>query len=250
MKYDRHQLYELSVQQPVVLLDFLEDVCDDVMDREPVVLREDFCGTAYLSSMWVRSDEGRKAVGVDFDAKVLRWAERHNRKPLAGDAGRLKLVEADVLRCGAKADIVAALNFSHFIFKTRDELLRYFRHARRCVKPGGVMLLDAYGGPGAMAACEDVRRFGDFDYVWEQKPIDPLTNRVVNYIHFRFPDGTRMDRAFRYDWRLWSVVELRELLVEAGFADVLVWFETEEGFDAELDTSDMEAWVTYLVAVT
>ena len=30
-------------------------------------------------------------------------------------------------------------------------------------------------------------------------------------------------RAFRYDWRLWTVPELREMLLAAGFHDVRAW---------------------------
>lgn len=47
-------------------------------------------------------------------------------------------------------------------------------------------------------------------------------------IHFHFPDGTRMRNAFRYTWRLWTLPEIRELLTEAGFRNVTVYWEGDD----------------------
>lgn len=244
---DRHQLYELAVQQPVLMVSFLVQAYHQLNGREPAVLREDFAGTANLASTWVCRGESCRATAVELDPKLIAWADRHNRRPL-GEAGRrLSLVERDVRRCAAKADVLTSLNFSHFIYHTRRELLAYLRHARRCLKPEGIFVLDAYGGPGACETGIDERDHGDFLYQWEQASFDPLNNRVVNHIHFAFPDGSRKRRAFTYDWRLWSLAELREALLEAGFTDLHVSFETEDGF-GDLDPNDMHAWVAYLVA--
>jgi len=78
----------------------------------------------------------------------------------------------------------------------------------------------------------------------------------VCHINFKLRDGTRMKKAFTYDWRLWTLPEMRELLLDAGFlsADVYV-----EGWDDEEDESDgifrkrkyfenQEGWVAYVVA--
>jgi SAM-dependent methyltransferase len=246
---DKHALYEIAVQQPVLMVEFVEHIFEEMVGREPLVMREDFCGTANLSSTWVRSHPDRRAIGVDLDAPTLQYAQQHAREPLGPDAKRLKLVEADVLDCHSKADALLSLYFSHFIYKTRDDFLRYLKHARRCVKPGGVMILDMYGGPGAIRPCNDYLNYGDFDYAWQQESYDAVTSEVVNHIHFRFPDGSVLERAFTYDWRLWTIVEMRELLADAGFADVGVCFEHEEGFVEEIDTEDLDAWVGYVVAM-
>ncbi len=47
---------------------------------KPLVLREDFCGTAMLSHEWVARDVERTAWGVDLDADVLAWADAHHRQ--------------------------------------------------------------------------------------------------------------------------------------------------------------------------
>lgn len=247
-RYSKHALYEIAVQQPELLIGMVEQVYEQLTGRAPLILREDFCGSAHLSSTWVAGDEARRAIGVDIDPRVIRYAERHNRRPLGDAAGRLKLIEADVTRSRATADVIASLNFSHCIYTTREQMLKYLRHARRCLKPGGVMVLDLYGGPGAMQPCLESRAYGDFDYLWEQQSYDPLTAGVVNHIHFRFPDGSQIKRAFTYRWRLWTLVEMRELLTEAGFDDLAVTFESEDGFDESIDTAELDAYVAYLLA--
>ena len=49
------------------------------------------------------------------------------------------------------------------------------------------------------------------------------------HIHFKFPDGSRIKNAFSYDWRLWTLPEVQELLAEAGFDRITVyWQGTDE----------------------
>jgi hypothetical protein len=66
-----------------------------------------------------------------------------------------------------------------------------------------------------------------------------------------------MKKAFTYDWRLWSLPELRDLLLEVGFKDVIVYWEgtnnrTGEGNGVWLQSTRGEAcagWIAYVVAV-
>src|SRR5690606_16097688 len=107
-----------------------------------------------------------------------------------------------------RVDAVAALNFSTFIYHDPASLLAYFKAARRSLRPQGVFVIDAYGGPGAMQPMLQRRRVipdpienvQPFEYQWEQRRYDAATNRVQNHIHFRV--GRRLLRsAFRYNWR-------------------------------------------------
>jgi hypothetical protein len=114
------------------------------------------------------------------------------------------------------------------------------------------------GGPESMTEnLKDVRPHKGFKYVWDQHRIDPITHDAVFHIHFRFKDKSKLDRAFTYHWRFWTIPELRELLLEAGFSRVDVYWEgtdpdTGEGNDryGKTDTAPMEAsFVAYLIAV-
>lgn len=244
---DRHALYEAAVQRPEVMVGFIEDVSEHG-GLSPRVLREDFCGTANLAAHWIASSADRRAVAVDNDPAILDWAERHNRSPLGSIARRLALVNADVRSVRRRADVLVSLNFSHFIYKRRDALRDYLRHAWRCLNRPGMMILDAFGGPASITPEVDQRNFASFTYLWEQAAFNPITSEILCKIHFRFPNGSTMRDAFVYDWRLWSLPELTELLHEVGFDDLDIYFESEDGFITDLDPTDCDAWVAYLVA--
>lgn len=225
--------------------------------RDAVVLREDFCGTAALCTQWVRTKAGRKAIGVDLDAPTLAWGLRNHVETSPIEVQRrIRMIEANVLDgVGPKADITCALNFSYSVFKRRADLCNYFRVARRGLKKDGLFMLDVWGGPEAMMPDENRHDMGDFVYRWEQARFDPLTHEMVCHIHFDFPDGSSIEPAFTYDWRFWTVPEIRDMLEEAGFTKVhALWEKTDakgEGTGAFYEprrVENQESWWTYLVA--
>ena len=269
-KLDRHLLYSAAVQSVEADVDFFERVYRTTHGRRFRRLREDFCGTAVLACEWVRRREENRAWGVDLDRRTLDWGVRRYVPRLGPAAARLELIRGDVLETVTpKVDVVAALNFSYSVFKTRELLLRYFRRVRGSLRPAGLFVLDAYGGTEAI--CEDVERrriaacksfdgtkVAAFTYVWEQARFNPIDHHTVCYIHFKLRDGTELRRAFKYDWRLWSLPELREVMLEAGFAQADVYLE---GWDDEEDETDgifrrrtrfenMSGWVAYVVGTS
>lgn len=254
---DRHSLYEQSVQDVETDAATLARLYRRYRKRDPVVLREDFCGTAALSTQWVKTKAGRKAVGVDLDGPTIEWGRRNHIETSPVDVKRrIELVEANVLEGGGpKADIVCALNFSYSVFKRRADLCAYFRVARRCLQRDGVFILDVWGGPDAIMPEENRHDMGDFVYRWEQERFDPLTHEMLCHIHFDFSDGSSLEPAFTYDWRYWSVPELKDMLEETGFSKVhALWEKTDakgEGIGAFYEprrVDNQESWWTYLVA--
>ena len=257
---DKYDLYQRSVQSPECDVDFFHRTFHGYYGAAPLVLREDFCGAAAVCCEWVRSRKDRKAIGIDLDPEPLGWGERNNLSQLTAKArARVRLIEGDACNVSrAKADVIAAQNFSFYLFRTREGLGRYFRAAFRNLDSKGIIVLDVLGGPECMEEdLEEVRGFRSFKYVWEQARFDPITHDCRFHIHFRFPDGSELRKAFTYDWRLWSIPEIRELLLEAGFRRADVYWEgtdskTGKGNDVYRRREHAEsdpAWVAYVVGV-
>ena len=255
---DRHELYEASVQSVHHEVDFLDQAFKELTGRAARVLREDFCGTAAAACEWVRRGASRHAVAVDIDPKVLEWGRRHHVAKLkAKQRARLRVIEGDVRTADTgPVDVTVAFNFSWWTFKTRAELLGYFRAVHAALADDGVFVLDIYGGSDAYAEQEEETDYGLFSYVWDQHSFEPVSARYKCHIHFRFPDGSALKRAFSYDWRLWTLPELRELLAEAGFArSVVYWQGEDEDGEANGEFEIVQrgeadpAWIAYVAAV-
>jgi SAM-dependent methyltransferase len=254
---DIHDLYERAVQAVDVEAEFLRDTFRALRGREPSSLREDFCGTASLACEWVRGGARRHAIGVDIDADVLDWGRKNRVARLPASARtRVELKQDDVRTARTSTvDLVGAFNFSYFCFKTREELRHYFERVRAALRSDGVFFLDAFGGPDASDVLKEKTKIDGFTYIWEQAEFEPVTGRILCHIHFKFPDGSKIKRAFTYDWRLWTLPELRELLFEAGFKSVRVYWEGDDGKGGgngefrEHATGEADlAWIAYLVA--
>lgn len=255
---DPHELYELSVQNVDFECSFLDRVWKTHRGRLAQSLREDFCGTFAASVEWCARRRSNMAIAVDLDRDVLAWGRQHNLPKLpAKERERLDIRRADVLAVKTPlVDCIAAWNFSYYLFKSREALLSYFRVAHRSLVRDGLFVIDAYGGSDSFKEMEEERNLDGFTYVWDQNRYNPVTGEVLNHIHFRFPDGTELRKAFTYDWRLWTLPELQETLCEAGFRRTTVYWEgtdqkTGQGNGVFRPTRRGEAcegWIAYLVA--
>ncbi len=260
---DRHLLYQQSVQDVEAEIDFVEETWSELRQRPAVFLREDFCGTANTACEWINRDESHHAVGIDLDKEVLEWGRLYKLAELDEDQlERIELLNEDVLQSRpGLADIILAMNFSYFLFLTREDLRNYFANALDGLVSDGILFLDAYGGYEAPMVLTEPRECEDedgneFTYIWEQAAFNPIDSCMTCHIHFEFPDKSRMDKAFSYHWRLWTLPEIREILYEAGFSTVDIYWEgTDEeknegnGIYTPSETGDADpGWVCYIVA--
>jgi hypothetical protein len=256
---DIHELYELSVQDPDGEIDTIDRIWKDQRGRVAKSLREDFCGTAAVARAWVHRRDDNTAFGVDLSAEVLDWCRTRMKDQLDdGQQARLSLVEGDVLKSPTDlVESILAFNFSFFIFKSREAVLAYFRAVYAGLLEDGLFILDAYGGSDSFLEMTEDRDLDGFTYIWDQHHYNPINGDVVNHIHFKFPDGTKIMKAFTYQWRIWTLPEIKELLLEAGFLRAVVYWEgtdeeTEEGNGEWTESEDGEAcegWVAYLVGI-
>ena len=183
---------------------------------------------------------------------------------------RLHLLNRNVLDVGRPlVDVVAAMNFSYSVFKQRSELLRYFRKVRRSLRPGGIFFVDSWGGFDVMS--EDIEsRKVPAEEAFDGTRIRPIQvhlgagplqpgrspHRLPHSLQAQGRDEAQA-RAFSYDWRLWTLPELQELMLEAGFKATEVHIE---GWDDEADDADgvfrkkryfenQSGWVAYVVGL-
>jgi len=253
---DRHDLYQRSVQLPDQEIRFLEKVFKAHAGRRPLHLREDFCGTALLCTRWAKSHSERTAIGLDTSRPTLEWGRAHNLSTIGAAAARVTLLEQDVLvPTRRKVEVIGAYNYSYQVFHERELLRRYFRAAHRSLTDDGLFVLDAIGGFEATQARVERRRMDGWTYIWEQERYDAVTGDFRCHISFEFRDGSALRRCFTYDWRHYSLPELRDILLDAGFASVDAYWEgtdaSGEGSGTFHRVSRAEndpVWNAYLVA--
>lgn len=255
LKYD---WYERSVQTPDTEVDFMRKWFKKFHGRWPLTLREDFCGTGAISCDWVKRHTDAVAYSIDLDPEPIEMGKKRHWSKLTPKARtRVKYVEGNVLEDQPfKVDVICAFNFSYFIFKTRPQLLHYFQQVRKGLGKQGMFFVDLFGGPESQTIIEESRKVGkDLTYYWDCQSFNPITAECTFAIHFKDKKGKKHQNVFTYDWRLWTLAELRELLAEAGFSKSVAFWEGDDadgGGDGEYEPTEIaencEAWVSYIAA--
>ena len=235
---DPHALYEAAVQGVDYDLNFAERLFRHLRGRPARSLRDDFCATAALATSFALRDPRNVGYGVDLDPEALEWARTHRLARLDPSVqARVRLVEGDVRTARLpKVDVTLAYNFAYWVMRSREDLRGYFRAARRGLEKDGLLVVSAFGGSDAMRPLVERRAIPakqapdgwalpPFRYVWEQESFNPIDHAFPCAIHFEFARGRTMKRAFTYDWRFWTLPEIREAMAEAGFGESRVYVE-------------------------
>ncbi|MFZ2874022.1 MAG: class I SAM-dependent methyltransferase [Phycisphaerales bacterium] len=264
-------LYELCVQTPRTVVAMLHAVHGE----RPLVLREDFCGTAAVSRRWVAEGLARgelaRAVATDLDPPTIEHARAAASRE--GFLERIELHTLDSIRAEVEttddADVVYVGNFSLAEIHDEDQLIAYLKCSRRRLAMGnhgfggGAFVCDMTGGPAAYRPLEltrehRTRAHETVTYTWRHETGDPTTHRVRNSISFRVTtaEGVTRDlhRAFVYEWRLWPLDTLERAFLRAGYRAVEVYPHVglAPGQPATpIRTADLPTdWVCYVVGRT
>ena len=255
-KMDIHNLYEDSVQCVDAEIDFVDDTYKKIRGRRAKNLREDFCGTMNTSCEWVCRRKSNIAYCLDIDQKVLDWGIVHKISKLSkSQQQRIDIINSDVTTTSTSiVDIVLAMNFSYWIFKDRKTMADYYRHIYNNLADDGIFFLDCFGGPEAFKEMEEETEYDGYTYIWDQHKYNPINGDGLFYIHFKFDDGSKIKKAFTYDWRVWTIPEIKEMLTDAGFTPHIYWEGTDKdgegnGVFTRSTTGDAdESWIAYIVA--
>ena len=258
----RYRLYERAVLSPAFEVAFFDRVFGDAFaGATPFRLREDFCGTGAIARTFAAQSDQHLALGVDLDADVLAFAAAEGA-PTSGlqwsaqDVRSTNHARDRAFFGPTGPDVISAQNFSWCGLHTRSELLRYFSACHAALGAQGVLVLDCLGG-------SDRERGGDHDrrdvgacvVTFRQATFDVVTRRAEFHLDFTL-EGHTHHSAFTYDWRLWTIPETRDILLDAGFDDVIVYWEARDAFGAATShyaptTSEpgCKRFVAYLVAI-
>lgn len=255
----KYTLYERSVQNAEGEIDTLQHICKIERGKQAKALREDFCGTGLLACEWAKQGSGFSSVGVDLDEVPLSYGMEHHYEDLsAKEKKQVSLLKGNVLEVPySSADLVVALNFSYFIFKSRELMKQYFKKVWQSLPEGSLFVLDLFGGTEAQSVCEEETDHEDFTYYWDCQKFDPVTHEALFAIHFRPKGKKKLKNVFTYDWRLWTMPELRDILLEVGFRRVTPYWEGDDNDGGgngvfspyKNEVENCLSWVAYLAAL-
>lgn len=253
---DIYYCYEKAVQCVKAEIDFVDDIFTKSRKRQAKTLREDFCGTMNTSCQWVKLRTKNIAYGVDIDKKVLKWAKKNNIATLeSNQKKRINIINNDVISAKTKqVDICLAMNFSYWLLKERKATINYFSNIYNSLKTDGLFFLDAYGGYEAFQVLTEKTKNEEFTYIWEQETYNPIDGIAKCHIHFKFKDGSKIKKAFTYEWRVWTMPEILEMLHEANFKPTVYWEQVDENgegngiFLPETKGKAEAGWIAYIVA--
>ncbi|OIQ19161.1 MAG: hypothetical protein BM556_07700 [Bacteriovorax sp. MedPE-SWde] len=255
----KYQLYESSVQNHECDIEFINKQYKKFFKKPALTFREDFGGTAAMACDWVKQSPDHKAWGIDLDPEPIAYGkENHYSRLNDNQKSRMEYIEGNVLAdYPFKADITVAFNFSYFIFKERRLLVEYFAKVKEGLSKDGVFFVDIFGGTEARQELQEETEHDNHTYFWDCDSYNTLTEEVLYYIHFKdHKDGKMYRKAFTYDWRMWSVGEIKDAMLDAGFSNVVTYWEgtdddgTGDGeFYSSKDEENCESWVTYIAAM-
>ena len=257
---DKYSLYFNSVQNPEADIAVMKQAWKSRYKGEMFkVLREDFCGTFANTVAWVKQHKLNRGIAIDLDKSPIAYGKKNYLSTLTKDQeSRVQILNKNVLSSKLpKADVIFAFNFSYYCFQERKLLKAYFKEVYKKLNSKGMFLMDCFGGSLTQLTNDYSVYFPSMKYTYhfEQLSFDPINSRAKLAIHFRFKKGKPLNNAFVYDWRMWSIPELREILEEVGFKTSTVLWEglTKSGdgngkYLPKKTGEECESWIAYIAA--
>ena len=256
--FDKYFYYKSSVQSPTDDIKFFQKTFKHFFKKSAYIFREDFCGTFYLAYHWIKKHSKNKAIAIDADKDPIEYGNKHHLSKLkTEEKKRLTVLNKNVLDKNLpKAEIITVSNFSYYALKERNLMLKYFKNVHSSLFKNGLFIIDVLGGPDCEELSEEEVEHENFSYYWDQDHFNPISRTGQFYIHFKRKEEKKREKVFQYDWRLWSLPELKDILIDAGFSKVHVYWEgtNKQGegnglFKAETEGELCDTWIAYLVCL-
>ncbi|MEZ4703909.1 MAG: hypothetical protein R3A11_01700 [Bdellovibrionota bacterium] len=260
--YHKYELYEAAVQDPESEVQIIDQIYQENFDEQATVFREDFCSTFLNTCQWVREADDHRGIAIDLDPSPLEYGKKHHLSALTVDQQRrVHIHQANVLDVKTeKSDIISISNFSIGFLRSRAQLLQYFFKCYKDLQDEGMVVFDLLGGYEMSQEQEEERRVTLEDgyqltYLWEHATFNPIDRDALFYIHFKKGKQERR-KVFHYHWRMWTIPEISDVLRDAGFDDVVVYWENDdedgEGdgtFAKQSKVEDCAIWIVYVAGL-
>lgn len=212
-KVNKYEFYQKSVQNVKKETEFFRKTYRMIFNKVPNTFREDFCGTGLLSCEWVKNNVMSSAVGIDIDQEALDYGEANNI-----NCDRVKLINQNVLdefNPDDKFDVICSLNYSHFLLNKRSELLTYFKNVRKNITKG-IFIIDFFGGSHIYSDHKYEHSKSSGFYEFEGGQMNILNNKSLCKLNHKIKKN-KFETLFKFAFRIYSLIELREALEEANF---------------------------------
>jgi SAM-dependent methyltransferase len=213
---NKHSLYQKTVQNPKREVEFFRKTYRMIFKTIPTIFREDFCGTALLSCEWVKNNVCNIAVGIDIDEFTINWGIENNVYNLSSGSERIRLIAQNVLeefKEKTKFDIICSMNYSHFLLHKRNDLVKYFKNVKRNLERG-LFICDFFGGYHLFHTHTHKNQSDNYKCRIEQ--INIINNQSITSLNFKNREN-QYETLFKYCFRIYSLIELKEALEDAGF---------------------------------
>jgi hypothetical protein len=229
---NKHQLYQNYVQNTKKEVEFFRKIYRLIYNKVPYSFREDFCGTGLLANEWVKNSVENIAVGIDIDQEALDYGINNHTT-----TDRVKLLNLNVLTeydQNQKFDIICSLNYSHFLLTKRAEIKKYYENVFKNITKG-IYIIDLFGGSHIYA--DHSYEKGD-NYKFNGKAINIVNNQTECSLNFKIKKN-KFKPLFNFMFRVYSIIELRELLEEVGFKKFKIYLK-EINDDDDDDYTEFE----------
>lgn len=218
-KSDKFNLYQKSVQNVKIEVEFFRKCYRMIYNKVATKFREDFCSTALLSCEWVRNNVMNIAVGLDIDPEALAWGLENNVNNLNSGSDRIRLLNHNVLTPydeKEKFEIICSLNYSHFLLTKRKDLFTYFNNVHKSLDNKGIFILDFYGGSHIYEDHKYQQEKSHHFYQFSGKQMNILNNQSLCSLNYKVGKNKFVPH-FKFDFRIYSIIEMKEILEEVGF---------------------------------
>jgi SAM-dependent methyltransferase len=202
-------------------------------------------GVGYGRVMSALAAKGRYVTGVDLHPGLLALAARHMADLPEATRARTQLLQGDMTKldltipAGASFDCVIIPYTGLWCLLDDDAVLACLNDARRRLKPGGRLLLDAYAGDSFHDECipqdQDDEQLdevavivaGNKGYdVYEKSSWDRARQRLLATYVYAATDGSEQ-HSFQIDQRYLLRQQLEALVERSGLVLHAVWGDFE-----------------------